>query len=69
MTNRSQLNLTDQVAVIHATLKPDATIEVASASNGADKVDLNSSRFDFIVSNPPYVPTKKILYLEPEIKM
>lgn len=69
MTNRSELKLTDQIAVIHASLKSDATIEVTRALDGADNVDLNSKQFDFVVSNPPYVPTKKILDLEPEIKM
>ncbi|XP_032678566.1 MTRF1L release factor glutamine methyltransferase isoform X3 [Odontomachus brunneus] len=69
IANRNTLNLTDQIVVLHATLKSDATIEVTSTFNGAGNVDLNSKQFDFVVSNPPYVPTKKIFELEPEIKI
>jgi len=55
--------------VIHATLKSDASIEVLDKSNAADDRNLNSRLFDFVISNPPYVPTKKIPELQPEIRM
>lgn len=55
--------------MIHATLKSDATVEVFKELNGASDVDLNSRSFDFVVSNPPYVPTKHISKLQPEIRM
>ncbi|XP_011687236.1 PREDICTED: hemK methyltransferase family member 1-like [Wasmannia auropunctata] len=69
MINRSNLDLTEQVTVIHANLKSDANIEVLSNLNGADNEDLNSRLFDFVISNPPYVPTKKIPELQPEIRI
>ncbi|XP_077261392.1 MTRF1L release factor glutamine methyltransferase-like isoform X1 [Temnothorax americanus] len=67
--NRDNLNLTKQATVIHANLKPDASIEVLSSSNGADNVDLNSKLFDFVISNPPYVPTKQIPELQPDLRI
>ncbi|KAL6267618.1 hypothetical protein P5V15_000693 [Pogonomyrmex californicus] len=67
--NRSKLNLTEQVAVIHATLKSDASIEVLDSLHDASDMGLNSRQFDFVVSNPPYVPTKKIQELQPEIRI
>jgi len=69
MTNRSKLNLTDQVTVMHASLTPDASIEICDTLSEHGNVDLNSRLFDFVVSNPPYVPTKDISQLQPEIKM
>jgi len=69
MINRSKLDLTEQITVIHATLKSDASIEVLNKLNAADDRDLNSRLFDFVISNPPYVPTKKIPELQPEIRM
>ncbi|KAL6436170.1 hypothetical protein ACFW04_005724 [Cataglyphis niger] len=69
MTNRDELNLTNQIAVIHATLRPDATVEVSKKLNGVSDVDLNSRLFDFVISNPPYVPTKNIPKLQPEIRI
>ncbi|XP_011863716.1 PREDICTED: hemK methyltransferase family member 1-like [Vollenhovia emeryi] len=69
MINRSKLNLTEQIAVLHATLKSDGSIEVSSSLNGVGDVDLNSKLFDFVISNPPYVPTKKIPELQPEIRI
>ncbi|GAB1862976.1 peptide chain release factor N(5)-glutamine methyltransferase [Camponotus japonicus] len=67
--NRDKLNLANRVTVIHATLKSDATVEVFKELNGASDVDLNSRSFDFVVSNPPYVPTKHISKLQPEIRI
>lgn len=67
--NRRNLDLAKQITVIHATLKSDASIEVSSRLDDADDVDLNSKLFDFVISNPPYVPTKKIPELQPEIRM
>jgi len=61
--------LMDQITVMHATLNSDASIEVSNSFNGVGSVDLNSKQFDFVVSNPPYVPTKQIPKLQPEIKM
>lgn len=63
------MDLTEQITVIQATLKSDASIEILNNLNGASDVDLDSRLFDFVISNPPYVPTKKIPELQPEIRM
>ncbi|XP_017756677.1 PREDICTED: hemK methyltransferase family member 1 [Eufriesea mexicana] len=67
--NRDRLYLKDRVAVMHATLKDNGSIELSKILSGPTDLDLNSKTFDFIVSNPPYVPTKQIPTLTPEIKL
>lgn len=67
--NRDKLGLQDRVTIAHATLKDDGTIETSGTLNGPNNIDLSSKSFDFVVSNPPYVPTKKIRTLAPEIKI
>ncbi|CAK9821271.1 MTRF1L release factor glutamine methyltransferase [Anthophora retusa] len=67
--NRDKLGLKDQVAVVHATLNDDGSIALTSILSGPKDLDLNSKTFDFIVSNPPYIPTKQIAALPPEIKI
>ncbi|EGI66031.1 PREDICTED: hemK methyltransferase family member 1 [Acromyrmex echinatior] len=70
MINRSKLDLSEQVIVIHATLKSDASIETLSnLYDAGDSKSLNSKLFDYVISNPPYVPTKKISELQPEIRI
>ncbi|XP_012534308.1 MTRF1L release factor glutamine methyltransferase [Monomorium pharaonis] len=69
VTNRNKLNLTEQVTVINAILNSDASIEVLGKLNGAGDTDLNSRLFDFVVSNPPYITSKGISKLQPEIKI
>lgn len=54
---------------MHATLKEDGTIDLTNVISGPKDLDLSSKTFDFIVSNPPYVPTKQIPTLTPEIKI
>lgn len=54
---------------MNATLKDDGSIKLSNVLSGPDNLDLNSKTFDFIVSNPPYVPTKEVLKLAPEIKL
>lgn len=67
--NRDRLGLKNQVTVVHAVLKDDGRIEFLTVLNGPANFDLNSKPFDFVVSNPPYVPTEQILTLSPEIKI
>ncbi|KOC61154.1 HemK methyltransferase family member 1 [Habropoda laboriosa] len=67
--NRDRLDLKDQVAVVHATLNDDGSIALASILSGPKDLDLSSKTFNFIVSNPPYIPTKQIAALPPEIKI
>lgn len=54
---------------MHASLKDNGSIEISNVLNESKNLDLNSKTFDFIVSNPPYIPTKQISTLIPEIKM
>lgn len=54
---------------MHATLKDDGSIKLSKVLSGPTDLDLNSKTFDLIVSNPPYVPTKQISTLTPEIKL
>lgn len=54
---------------MHATLKDDGSIEISNALSETKDLDFNSKIFDVIVSNPPYIPTKQIPTLIPEIKM
>ncbi|EZA46842.1 hemK methyltransferase family member 1 [Ooceraea biroi] len=66
-TNRNNLNLVDQITVMHATLTPESNIEISSILDGTGNVDLNSKLFDFVVSNPPYELREEISRL-PEIR-
>ncbi|XP_076236452.1 hemK methyltransferase 1 [Calliopsis andreniformis] len=67
--NRDRLGLENKVAVLHAKLKDDGTIDLSDVLSKPENIDLNSKSFDIIVSNPPYIPTKKIPTLAPEIKV
>nr|XP_034191594.1 MTRF1L release factor glutamine methyltransferase [Osmia lignaria] len=67
--NRDRLGLEKQVAIMHATLQENGTIDLSNVLSGPKDLDLNSKTFDFIVSNPPYVSTKQIPTLPPEIKI
>lgn len=57
MENAQNLGLSDRIKIFRHKLEND-TLPEEIASHGP---------FDIIVSNPPYVPTKDILKLEPEI--
>lgn len=67
--NADNMKLTEYLNIVHATLTEDATIDKISTVLGNDVKFCESSQFDLIVSNPPYVPTKQVFKLEPEIKM
>lgn len=64
--NSRNLNLDDRVIVVNAAMKAPGKIN--NTSEGSN-IDFEVETFDFIVSNPPYIPTKKIMELEPEIKV
>ena len=66
LENARNLKIQDKLTVVNATLQEDATIKILSNENISN---LNNETFDFIVSNPPYVPTKQIFKLMPEIKL
>ncbi|XP_017877238.1 hemK methyltransferase family member 1 [Ceratina calcarata] len=67
--NRDKLGLQDRVAVVRATLEDDGTMRFGNVLSAPKDIDLSSRTFDLIVSNPPYVPTKQIPTLSPEIKL
>ncbi|XP_011297700.1 hemK methyltransferase family member 1 [Fopius arisanus] len=64
--NCRNLNLQDRISIVNATLEAPGRIQKIDNQCG---VDFEEDKFDFIVSNPPYVPTKKIMNLEPEVKV
>ena len=66
LENAKNLGLQNQLTVVNATLQEDAKINFSPEEKIAD---LNKETFDFIVSNPPYVPTKQVFKLMPEIKL
>lgn len=65
--NRKNLGLDDRVEIVNVTLEIDGTFK--SSSSDVSNIKFDNEKFDIIVSNPPYIPTKKIMELEPEIKM
>ncbi|XP_063979652.1 MTRF1L release factor glutamine methyltransferase [Diachasmimorpha longicaudata] len=64
--NCRNLKLDDRISVVNATLEAPGRITSVSGDCG---IHFEGEKFDFIVSNPPYIPTKKIMELEPEIKV
>lgn len=66
LENAQNLKLDDRLTVINATLQEDGTIKNSSEENS---LDFKEKTFDFIISNPPYVSTKQVFKLMPEIKL
>ncbi|XP_043477719.1 MTRF1L release factor glutamine methyltransferase-like isoform X2 [Leptopilina heterotoma] len=66
LENAQNLKLDDRLTVINATLQEDGTIKNSSQENS---LDFKEKTFDFIISNPPYVSTKQVFRLMPEIKL
>lgn len=58
------------LTVLNAAIQKDGKIEVKKGYDDTSKeVDFSKRKFDFIVSNPPYIPTKSVFKLQPEIKL
>lgn len=66
MENREQLGLGERVTVETAELDPEGTIK---HYNKNSSIDFNNEKYDIIVSNPPYIPSKAIPGLAPEVRM
>ncbi|XP_044019614.1 MTRF1L release factor glutamine methyltransferase-like isoform X1 [Aphidius gifuensis] len=64
--NRKNLDLDDRVEIVNVTLEIDGTFK---SSSDVSHINFDNEKFDLIVSNPPYIPTKKVMELEPEIKI
>lgn len=54
--NATKYDLQDRIQIIHKKVTNETKLE-------------NAGEFDFIVSNPPYVKSKDLLVMEPEIKL
>ncbi|KAK2587456.1 hypothetical protein KPH14_003164 [Odynerus spinipes] len=67
--NCSQLGLQERLTIVQATLEEDGTVKPSDTFNAQEHIDFETRTFDYIVSNPPYVPIKDLLKLEPEIKI
>ncbi|XP_015603428.1 hemK methyltransferase family member 1 [Cephus cinctus] len=66
-SNCKNLGLDDRLTIINAALEKDGIIKILDDTE--NKIEFNREEFDFIVSNPPYVPTSKLSELAPEIKI
>ena len=55
--------------LLNSSIKEDGTIEIHKEYNEKHPVKLNEEKFDFILSNPPYVATETIFRLQPEVKL
>ncbi|XP_001602562.2 MTRF1L release factor glutamine methyltransferase [Nasonia vitripennis] len=68
--NAKNLDLDMRLTVLNAAIQKDGKIEVKKAyGTNKEEVDFSKRKFDFIVSNPPYIPTKSVFELQPEIKL
>lgn len=54
--NATKYDFLSRIEIIHKKVTDDSKLE-------------NAGEFDFIVSNPPYVKTRDLLVMEPEIKL
>lgn len=57
MKNAISLKLSDRIKIIQSKLSDHP------------KVDQFKNKYDFIVSNPPYVPSRDMMHLDPEIRL
>lgn len=64
--NASNLGLLDRIKIFNASIDEIGTIK---SSSDETSFNFHVEKFDFIVSNPPYIPTQNIMKLEPEIKV
>lgn len=64
--NAKILKLDDRLHILNANLKKDGTMQTKGSNNLAVS-KISNNKFDVIVSNPPYIPTKTLFKLQPEI--
>ncbi|XP_046595117.1 MTRF1L release factor glutamine methyltransferase isoform X2 [Neodiprion lecontei] len=65
--NAEILGLQDKLRIVNAALRENGTIK--SLNDSHPGVDFDKQQFDIIISNPPYIPTEKLMELAPEIKI
>lgn len=69
MENAKNLNLETGLILLNAKLKESGNVSVKKNYTLSKHLKLEELKFDFIVSNPPYIPTKRIFTLQPEVKV
>lgn len=50
-------------------LSPEIDAHISIMQSSIRDYYCNENKFDFIVSNPPYIPTKDIAHLDPDVKL
>lgn len=69
MRNARSLGLESHLIILNAMITENGQIDVKKGYSAKESVNFTEAKFDFIVSNPPYIPTKTIFKLEPEINL
>lgn len=58
-----------RLTILNAAIQKEGEIQVKKIYGSSEEVDFSKQKFDFIVSNPPYIPTKNVFKLQAEIKL
>jgi methylase of polypeptide subunit release factors len=69
MRNARDLKLENRLTLLNAILNTDGIIEVKKEYFLKQPVNILTDKFDIIVCNPPYIATKALFNLQPEIKL
>ncbi|XP_014205147.1 hemK methyltransferase family member 1 [Copidosoma floridanum] len=69
MQNAKNLKLDLRLSLFNAKMNEDGTINILKNDFSNQDFNFMEKKFDFIISNPPYIPTKKIFKLQPEITL
>ncbi|XP_058810161.1 MTRF1L release factor glutamine methyltransferase [Phymastichus coffea] len=67
--NAKNLNLEMGLILLNAKLNETGNISVKKNYTSSQPLKFEQLRFDFIVSNPPYIPTQRIFSLQPEVRV
>ncbi|KAJ8686224.1 hypothetical protein QAD02_022018 [Eretmocerus hayati] len=69
LRNARELALGENLILLNATLNKDAALEIKSECHNPKSHKNFAENLDFIVSNPPYIPTENIFKLQLEISL
>ena len=58
--NAKALGLEERLTIVHATLEDNGEITVEENLSNDRKINFQEENFDFIVSNPPCIPTDQM---------
>ncbi|KAL7301846.1 hypothetical protein TKK_0005453 [Trichogramma kaykai] len=67
--NASNLKINKNLKVLNASITKKGSIQSEQNISTNEDVNFEKLKFDLIISNPPYIPTKKIFRLQPEIRL